>query len=650
MEDDNSATTGDILSSNNVIHCKLTIEHEGSNIRYTIHSPIIDHFKEDVTDTFPNGTLDSRIEKIIKTRILDYIDNENIKNDISIGQSVYSICQEARESEWYLPNHQANGKWAGFQVPVGYDIGEGCIRLERTRGDDTQYIPFCRVPCMTTATGRNIDNDEYWVKLQFMNIYNTPHEEWVSQQDALSRRGVMKLADRGINLIEKNASAMNEYLSACLKTNSMELPRKFVTEKNGWKCDNTIFACGKRGFLNGKAIEIIPLRKEAYNGLKVHGTIEAWVEAVKPVIHLPLIRLKMYAVFTAPLLRILNVQSFILDHNGESSIGKTFSNDLAMSMLGDSDVLRFNGDTTKTAAEILAEMYTDLPLYLDETGTQQTEDVLKAIVYMLSNEQGRMRGHKDGGLRETGKWKTVALTTGEKPLTSHKSFSGQQVRVIEVNGGLTQDVIEDVKVAADARKENYGHFVEPFFAKLDQYQNQLENMYRMSRERYITTDNVKTNRMAGSFAAMLVAGMFVEDIFSDIGIETVDPREIIDHFFEKCVLEKPIVNYSVRALQTVMDWVQSKNVCFWNDDEPSEYRTNEFYGWIDNEYIDVIPSELRKLMERSGFDTVRTREDWSNLGIVRTNSGRNDYNARHNGKTTKVIRFVKEVVDNVLFS
>lgn len=57
-------------------------------------------------------------------------------------------------------------------------------------------------------------------------------------------------------------------------------------------------------------------------------------------------------------------------------------------------------------------MLTDLPLYLDETGMQQSEEVMKAIVYMVSNGQGRMRGQKDGELRETGTWKTVALTTG----------------------------------------------------------------------------------------------------------------------------------------------------------------------------------------------------------------------------------------------
>jgi uncharacterized protein (DUF927 family) len=648
VEDD--IITGDIVSQYNVVHCKVSFSPVGKDILCSVHSPIIDKLQgKNIGRQFLNGLLDNRIEKAI---VKDIIDFTGLEEKLIILMCLHQISDVVRKQPWYVSNNEIDRMWGGYRVPEGYAIADGCVNMEKLRQDmnERYYVPFCRVPCMTTATGRNIDNDEYWVRLKFMNIYNVTHEEWVSQQDSLSRRGIMKLADRGINLIEKNASTMNDYLGACLKTNAVELPRMLVTEKNGWKCDNTIFACGKRGFSNGKILEIIPLKKEAYDGLRVSGELGDWINAVKPIIHLPMIRMKMYAVFTAPLLRLLNVQSFILDHNGESSIGKTFSNDLAMSMIGDADTLRFNGDTTKTAAEILAEMYTDLPLYLDETGTQQTEDVLKAIIYMLSNEQGRMRGHKDGGLRETGKWKTVALTTGERPLTSHKSFSGQQVRVIEIRGGLSKDVIDDVKVAADTMKESYGHFVEPFFLKLDEYKNNVSEMYQMSRKRYLSTDSVKVNRMASSFAAMLTAGIIVEDMLCDAGIDPIEPHEIVDQFFIKCVLEDPIENYSIRALQTVMDWVHSKNMCFVDDDNPSETRTYDFYGWIDKDHIDVIPSELRKMLDRSGFDSVRTRNDWIDDGIVVVNSGRKDLDTRHNGKKVKVVRFVREEVNNALFN
>ncbi len=556
-------------------------------------------------------------------------------------------------SQFYVPGkndvgNSTHGEWNGMLVPPGYSVN-GCINkvVYQKQTDDKIDIPFCMSPAITSSVGTNIDDGGFWLEITFHDMFGKELKEWISQKDALSRRGIMELASKGLNLIEKNSSTMNEYISQCLSANSARMPQRIVAEKNGWKCDNTLFAFGDRGFRGGEIVEIIPLQKEAHAGLKVVGSIENWIEAVKPIIHLPLVRLKMYAVFTAPLLRLLNVQSFILDHNGESSTGKTFTNDLAMSMIGDADTLRFNGDTTKTAAEILAEMYTDLPLYLDETGTQQSEDVLKTLIYMIGNEQGRMRGKKDGGLRETSKWKTVTLTTGEKSITSHRSFSGEMVRAIDVRGGLPKGVIEDVKVAADIRKENYGHFAEPYFMKLEEYREKLPEMYQMARERYITKDNVKTNRLAGSYAAILVAGMLLEDIFSDVGLEPTEPHEVIDYFFAKGAGENKVENYSTRALQDVVDWTKSKHMCFCDltrpDDNQQRYGA-EFYGWIDGDYIDVIPKTLRKMLQGSGYDFKRVVGDWKEAGILVCNTGRNDFNTTKDNTPVRVIRFNRGAV------
>ena len=572
--------------------------------------------------------------------------NKVIENaEINFGREQLTIDTEDEQSS------DESNTWNNMIVPTGYSLN-GCLNqiVYNKNIDDKIEVPFCQSPAIVTSVGANIDDGGYWLEVTFNDVFDQELKEWISQKDALSRRGIMELATRGLNLIEKNSSTMNEYISQCIKTNRSRLPKRIVTEKNGWKNENTLFAFGCHAFSKDEIYDIIPLRKEASQGLKECGEIEEWIKAVQPIMHLPMIRLKMYAVMAAPLLRILGIQSFILDHNGESSIGKTFSNNLAMSMIGNADILRFNGDTTKTAAEILAEMYTDLPLYLDETGTQQSEEVLKAIVYMLSNEQGRMRGHKDGGLRETGTWKTIALTTGERPLTSHKSFSGQQVRVVEVRGGLTKDVIEDVKTAADTIQKNYGFFAYPYFIKLFEYLPQITEMYKMSRQRYITVDNVKTNRIADSFAAMLVAGMLLEDVFYDHGIETTEPHKIIDEFFTTCIDTNKIESYSIRALHCVIDWTQSKNMCFYDEDNPSDRQSHEFFGWISQDYIDVIPNELRKCLDRNQFDSGRVFNDWFDDGLLVTNKGRRDYNATHNGKQSKVVRLKRKEVYNVLFN
>jgi uncharacterized protein (DUF927 family) len=633
----------DVCTFDNINKCKIRAELKDSTISVWCHSPLVNQWRTTEPIRFDNGALSGNIENKIISMATEFAQTERV----AVTGCLYPFFEDIAKQSWYIGPSMLAGKWAGMNVPAGYTINNGNVCIEKfVSKDDKIEVPFCRVPAIVSAVGKNIDNKEYWVEILFTDIFGSVHREWVSQQDALSRRGVMKLADRGINLIEKDASVMNAYLSSCLQANQGNMQSKIVTEKTGWKCDNTLFAFGDVGYTKDKAVEIIPLQKRTSSGLLCAGDIEAWKTAALPIIKFSLLRFKMYAVVAAPLLRLLNVQSFILDHSGETSIGKTFSNDFAMSMIGNADSLRFNGDATKTAAEVLAEAYTDLPLYMDETGTQQKEEALKAIVYMLSNEQGRMRGHKDGGLRETGTWKTIAFTTGERPLTSNKSFSGQQIRVIEVQGGFTKEVINDIKIAGDVRKSNYGHIAKPYFENIFSYMDELPEMYRKARKRYITVDNVKTNRIADSFAAMLVSGMLLEDVFNDIGIEPVEPHIIVDEYFRKSLENNAIVSYSVRALQAVIDWTKSKWPSFYNEENPSDQKTNEFYGWISHDHIDVIPTELRKHLDRNGFDSTRVLNDWLEDRIITVNRGRKDYKVSRDGEQIRVVRFNRAMMNN----
>lgn len=639
------------------------LRDNGVNAFNTVMQEAADLWTVKLRDTeVPEGTLDKgEAFKKFCSESLEYMNEADkqlfIMNDVrkhfgltkADAATLLKAPELVVEKRVHGPNNTNGCVWKNMIIPSGYSIQDGNLcTVKFNSNNDTIATPFCRVPAIVSAVGRNIDNNEYWNEILFTDIFGGVHREWISQQDALSRRGVMKLADRGLNLIEKNTSTMNDYLSACLQVNSPALPHKIVTEKMGWKCDNTLFAFGERGFMADKTIEIIPLRKKVSDGLQCFGCLEEWVAAARPIMKYPLLRFKMYAVFAPILLRLLNVPSFVVDHSGESSVGKTFSNDFAVSQLGDADRLRFNGDTTKTAAEILAEAYTDLPLYLDETGTQQTDDALKAIIYMLSNEQGRMRGQKDGGLRETGTWKTIAFTTGERPLTSNKSFSGQQVRVIEIRGGFSQDVIADIKNAADARKHHYGHIAERYFGKIFVYKERLPEIYKAARQRYITVDNVKTNRIADSFAVILTAGILLEEIYEEIGLDIVDPHSIVDGFFKTAAEDDKIVNYSTRALQTVFDWVATRESSFdvWNSSK--DFQAHEFLGWITEKYTDIIPAKLRETLEKAGFDSTRVINDWIDDGVLKSDARGKDIAVTHRCKTHRAFRFVMSKVVDIL--
>ena len=58
----------------------------------------------------------------------------------------------------------------------------------------------------------------------------------------------------------------------------------------------------------------------------------------------------------------------------------------------------------------------DLPLVLDELSVANPYDVDR-IVYTLASGVGKGRAAKDGSLRESHKWRTLILSTGEMRVT-----------------------------------------------------------------------------------------------------------------------------------------------------------------------------------------------------------------------------------------
>ena len=97
-------------------------------------------------------------------------------------------------------------------------------------------------------------------------------------------------------------------------------------------------------------------------------------------------------------------------------------------------------NATQVGLERMAAFYCDLPLGIDErqlAGTQQ--GALEKIVYMIASGTGKIRGSKSGGLQTTYQWRTVALATGEEPLSTETTQTGVSTRVLELYGGPFTD-------------------------------------------------------------------------------------------------------------------------------------------------------------------------------------------------------------------
>src|SRR5690606_25669581 len=79
-----------------------------------------------------------------------------------------------------------------------------------------------------------------------------------------------------------------------------------------------------------------------------------------------------------------------------------------------------------------------------------------SLVYMIGLGKGKTRGAKGGGLQAATSWRTIAMTTGEEPLTSGSSRGGVSTRAIELYGLPIGDEALAGRIH-EQTKEHHGH-------------------------------------------------------------------------------------------------------------------------------------------------------------------------------------------------
>lgn len=127
---------------------------------------------------------------------------------------------------------------------------------------------------------------------------------------------------------------------------------------------------------------------------------------------------------------------FFVYNWGGSKGGKTAALKAALSAWGDPDRLMVNFNATQVGLERTAAFYCDLPLGIDERQLAgNNQGALEKIVYMIASGTGKIRGAKSGGIQTVHQWRTVALATGEEPLSTETSQTGVSTRVLEIYGG-----------------------------------------------------------------------------------------------------------------------------------------------------------------------------------------------------------------------
>lgn len=253
-----------------------------------------------------------------------------------------------------------------------------------------------------------------------------------------ARNLVAGLGGAGAPVTSNNARKVVSYLAAYEAHFIDSIPRKKVTGRFGrGRSDGTFFLPGM-----ASDIEFAPTGAGDMSLFRAfssrRGTLQAWRDAINLVgsdaMMIP--QAAVCAAFVPPLQSRLQIPNFILDVHGTTGCGKSITAKLAASVWGkpkEPDSIIMQWEVTKVAAEQVAGMCSELPIFLDDA-QHVSDDLKKTVIYMIANGKGKARGSKAGGIRDTPYWHTVCISTSEHPLHESSPHEGARARLLPVGG------------------------------------------------------------------------------------------------------------------------------------------------------------------------------------------------------------------------
>jgi len=547
-----------------------------------------------------------------------------------------------------LPIALARADVPDLVVPSTWEVSPSGLWRLRQSGEEIDRERVSHQPLFLTARFTDLDTDAVSLGLAWVQPNGRLRESIVGRERVLDARELVKLASAGAPVNSAVAGLLVRWLADLEGINVRLLPNGWASSRCGWLGQKMrYFLCGAELLSNGEPAHDVRLLAEGGGAqllsyVRSAGTWEGWCKIVSKVAHLPLVMMGIYASSSAPLLRILECDNFILDYSGRSGHGKTSACRVGMSVWGVPEEgvgLIRSWSATATGAERVAVALSDMAMALDDTAkvTDRDKPKIASTLYMIANGSGKVRGTRTG-LDQVASWKTVCLSTGEASAATFTQDEGVQARCLTLTGHpfgegaafLAEEVRRDLM-------RHHGHagpmlvrwlleHPEKWDMLRAEYQNQIDAWGAHSK-------NPMARRACKYIAAMQIAAGILHD-------QLHMPAATVDPFVElwgrvQTVTEN--ADKAAAAFASVVSWAVANRASFWSP-WPADLKQPP-QGWLgrwdripDPEYLGdpsqakkvddptllcVFPDELHKHLGTLGYQPLAMVSEWLDRGWLR---------------------------------
>lgn len=473
----------------------------------------------------------------------------------------------------------------------------------------------CRTPILLTQRLKSLETGDEKMEVAFKR-----DGEWqraiYPRSVIFSSRSITTLADLGCTITSENSKNVVKFLGALESENIDIIPKNDATSTFGWQPGRRFIP----GHDEGITLDIDPSQRGMAAAYCQNGTMERWIEHMAPHRSREKFRFILAASFAAPLLRIVKQRIFFVYNWGGSKGGKTAALKAALSAWGDPERLMVNFNATQVGLERTAAFYCDLPLGIDERQLAgNNQGTLEKIVYMIASGTGKIRGAKSGGIQTVHQWRTVALATGEEPLSTETSQTGVSTRVLEIYGGPF-DNEQDAALMHQQAAMDCGWAGPAFIEHILQMDEReiverYEDMQRYIRE---TSQGKNGSHIAGIAAVALADSLIDEWFFGGNPRESVAEAKRMAASILINQVEANTTDVNENAVQFIVDWVLANRSYF----GANAIGTCLGFTSETGNTAYIFPSMLNQALTKAGYSPRKTMKYMAERDLIGTDTDR----------------------------
>ena len=522
----------------------------------------------------------------------------------------------------------------------------GVWQTKHVKNGDVESICACPVPVILTERLRNIETGQERMTLGFYRD-GSWHYITADRATIFSHTAIIQLANKGLPVNSVTAKDLVRYLADLERENLNQFPTKRAIQHLGWCNGKTFFP----GAENELVLDLDDTSLSVANHYHSQGTLEEWIEIVKPIREYPVARFIMAAGFASPLLELIGERVFVIHTWGPSRGGKTAAMKAALSIWGNPEGIMSSFNATKVGLERTAALYSDLPLGIDErqiVGGDQRK--IEEIIYTLSMGKSKARGTKSGGLQAFSTWRSIIMMNGEHPITGASSATGVKTRTLELYGTVIPD--EEYAAQLHRRLNKVFGIAGPMFIRrvikehgesgAISFQEDYDTIYGALKDAY--PENAASH-------LSYVTSILIGDFYSSVWLFGLDEDEAYAQAVEigTAILRQlestAEMDEATRAMNYFMSWF-GVNAAHFTSSPPA----GKCFGIRDEECIWVYPSVFEAAMVDGGFNPTRVLRDWAERDWIKTEVRGGELRSRYrkyDPNLGKQIPFVAVVVDTL---